>query len=88
MSVERIRELWTPDREVEQLDVDDAPQTELDSMCRDYLHRAIQQHGPVRLVLEQNGEPVRNTGWLRWEETGVPGYREVSLWIEDEGGER
>jgi len=81
--VEKIRRIWTPERELIELAVDDAPQTELDSIVRDFLHRHVQQHGPVRLVLERDGEQVLNYGVLRWEIAGVPGYREVSIWIEE-----
>jgi len=81
--VERLRELWTPERETAEIEVDDAPQTPLDSMIRDLLHRVIQQKGPMTLTMEQDGAPILNIGALRWEIAGVPGYREVSLWIEE-----
>lgn len=80
--VERLRQLWTPSSEVEQVKVEDMPQTLLDSMIRDLLHRAIQQKGPVTLKLEEYGQSILNMGTLRWEVAGIPGYREVSLWIE------
>jgi hypothetical protein len=82
--VERLRQLWTPFGGIEQLEIDDAPQTRLDSMVRDLLHRTIQQRGPFTLKLEQHQQLVLNAGVLRWEIAGIPGYREVSLWIERE----
>jgi hypothetical protein len=82
-SVERLRQLWTPFAGIEQVEIDDAPQTRLDSMVRDMLHRTIQQKGPFTLKLEQHQQPVLNVGVLRWEIGGFPGYREVSLWIEE-----
>lgn len=79
-SVERLRRVWTPEREVEEYFNNLDPQTQLDSMIRDLLHRTIQQYGPVTLNLD-----VMNTGNLRWEvvDHDVPGGRkEVSIWIE------
>jgi hypothetical protein len=83
-SLEQLRRLWTPDREIATLPADTAPQTMLDSILRDFLHRVVEQHGPFTLVLERNGEHVLNSGMLRWEVAGILGYREVSLWIEEE----
>lgn len=87
--VETLREIWTPEREVEELVHKLDPQTELDSQIRDYLHRAVQQVGPMTLLLAVGDQPVFNTGQLRFEiiehqpRPGVRGRREVSLWIID-----
>jgi hypothetical protein len=78
--VEKLRRIWTPEREVEEIFTRLDPGTWLDSIIRDYLHRVIQQKGPVALDLD-----VRNEGTLRWEvvKHDVPGGRtEVSIWIE------
>ena len=87
-AVERLRQIWTPQSEVAELFADLDPRTELDSMIRDFLHRTIQTNGPTTLLLEIEGQPVLNTGTLRWEvihyepSPGIPGRREVSLWVE------
>lgn len=83
-SLERVRQLWTPGNEIVPVEGELAPQTALDSVVRDLLHRAVQQKGPMTLRLDANGERLLNSGVLRWEAAGVPGYREVSLWIEEE----
>lgn len=80
---EKLRQIWTPERELEEYLTDLSPQSELDSMIRDYFHRTIQQRGPVRLNLD-----APNTGNLRWEivhhepSPGLVGGREISIWIE------
>lgn len=85
--LERLRRVWSPDREILEVVQRLEPQTELDSQVRDFLHRIVQQRGPVTLVLEDRGGPVLNTGTLRWEivhhepQPGVAGRREVSLWV-------
>lgn len=82
-AIERLRRIWTPGSEVEELVHALNPQTELDSMIRDLLHRTIQQTDSVTLDLD-----ALNTGTLRWEivhhelPNGLPGRREVSIWIE------
>ena len=89
--LERLRRIWTPGREIEELVYNLDPRTELDSMVRDFLHRTVQQRGAVTLVIEQHGTPVLNTGHLRWEivhhepTPGQLGRREITIWIEDEG---
>lgn len=82
--LEPIRRLWTPKNDIEEVFRDLSPQTELDSILRDFLHRTIQQRGPVTLDLSS-----LNTGQLRWEvihhepQPGIVGGHEVSLWVED-----
>lgn len=83
-SLERTRQLWTPHSEIEVFNADLEPGTPLDSQIRDLLHRTVEQHGPRTVVLERDGQHVLNTGMLRWEVAGVLGYRELSLWIEQE----
>lgn len=86
--VEKLRRIWTPNREIEELTANLDPQTELDSIIRDLLHRTIQQYGPVTLTLEENGRQVMNEGTLRWEivhhqpAEGIIGRREISVWVE------
>jgi hypothetical protein len=81
--VEKLRRIWTPEREVEEIFANLDPQTELDSMIRDLLHRVVQQKGPVTLSMD-----ALNVGNLRWEIVhhepmpGVVGGREVSIWVE------
>lgn len=81
--LEKLRTIWTPGREIEELVHSLEPGTELDSMIRDYLHRTIQQRGPVTLSLD-----VPNQGTLRWEiihyepTPGTTGRREISIWVE------
>jgi hypothetical protein len=88
--VERLRQIWTPDREVHEITANLDPGTELDSMVRDLLHRIIEQKGPVTVKLTQGDQAILNTGNLRWEVVthelmpGITGHREVSLWIEED----
>jgi hypothetical protein len=88
--IEKLRRIWTPGREVEELIHELDPQTQLDSMMRDLLHRTIEQRGPVTLDLGSEAAPVLNTGRLRWEVVHGPGSdehpelrrHEVSVWVE------
>ena len=86
--VEKLRRLWTPDREVREVMARLEPSSELDSIRADFLHRVIEQRGPVTLDLGYGARPRLNTGTLRWEivhhepRPGVPGRREVALWVE------
>jgi len=83
--VEKLRRIWTPQREIEEIFANLDPQTELDSMIRDFLARIIVQHhgGSVRLSLEG-----QNVGSMRWEivhheaSPGVVGGAEATIWIE------
>jgi NADPH-dependent glutamate synthase beta subunit-like oxidoreductase len=86
--LEKLRRVWTPDREILEVIAALDPRTELDSMLRDWLHRVIEQTGPKTVVLGIGETRVVNTGTLRWEVVhheptpGIPGRREVTLWIE------
>ncbi|HEY1248342.1 MAG TPA: hypothetical protein VGE97_05100 [Nitrososphaera sp.] len=90
--IERLRRIWTPGREIEEVVAQLGPQTELDSLMRDFLHRTIQQKGPVTLDIGSLVDPVMNTGVLRWETIFGPGLedypekrrRQVSLWVEED----
>jgi hypothetical protein len=77
--VEKLRQIWTPGREVEEITANLEPGSDLDSQIRDLLHRIIQQRGPVTLDLE-----VKNVGNLRWEVIahGLTGRQEISIWVE------
>ena len=88
--IEKLRRIWTPGREIEEIIVRLDPQTEVDSMIRDFLHRAIQQCGPVVLNLGSEADPIENVGVLRWEIVHGPGFdehpelraRQVAIWVE------
>lgn len=88
--VEKLRRIWTPGREVEEVIARLEPQTELDSMVRHILHAVIQQHGSCRIDLGSEVQPNLNEGTLRWEIIHGPGpdempeirKREISIWIE------
>lgn len=87
--IEKLRRIWTPGREVEEIVAQLEPQTELDSMIRDLLHRVVQQHGPFTVNFGNEVEPVFNEGTLRWEVIHGPGpdhlrSRQASIWIENE----
>jgi hypothetical protein len=87
--IEKLRRIWTPGREIEELVHNLEPQTELDSMIRHFLHAICQQHGPQRVRLGSEMQPELNFGTLRWEIIHGPGpveemrEREVTIWIED-----
>lgn len=82
--IEKLRKIWTPESEIEELFADLNPQTELDSMIRHFLHAIVQQTGPKTVSLDEI-----NVGNLRWEivnyepRPGVQGHREVTLWVEN-----
>jgi hypothetical protein len=85
--VERLRRVWTPGREIEELVHRLDPRTELDSAIRHILHAVVQQHGPQRISLGSELQPLENVGSLRWEIIHGPGpdeirQRELTIWIE------
>jgi hypothetical protein len=86
--IERLRRVWSPGREVEEIVHNLDPQSELNSMILDFLHRVIEQTGPKTLLLGVGDQPIFNNGTLRWEvihhepQPGIGGRREVSLWVE------
>lgn len=80
-SVERLRRIWTPEREIEELFADLSPSTALDSQLRDFLCRIVDQ-APGRSVKINLTGDVRPFN-LRWEIVHSGGYRECTLWAED-----
>lgn len=89
--IEKLRRIWTPGREVEEVIARLEPQTELDSMIRHILHAIVQQHGPQTIQLGSEVEPIWNSGILRWETIHGPGpetmpeirRRELTVWVEE-----
>jgi len=47
--VERLRRIWTPEREIEEVFSDLSPGTALDSEIRDYFCRIIDKYGSIEL---------------------------------------
>lgn len=87
--IEKLRRIWTPGREVEEIVHALNPQTELDSMIRHLLHAIVQTEGPKTLNLGSEINPNMNTGTLRWEVVHGPGPdvpearpRQVIIWVE------
>jgi hypothetical protein len=80
---EKLRRIWTPDRELQEHMTNLEPQSELDSIIREYFHRTVIQYGPIKLNLD-----FPMTGSIRWEvvqhlpENGTVGAREVTIWHE------
>jgi hypothetical protein len=84
-AVEQLRKIWTPGRELEEINEDLSPRTELDSQIRHLLHAIVQQQGrPIQVSLD-----ITNKGFLRWERTTVTGAggiktgELVTIWVED-----
>lgn len=86
--VEKLRVAWTPGQEVEEVVAELNPQTELDSMIRDWFFKLIDKLGPQTLILGMGDVPALNEGTLRWEivhhapKVGGAGRREVTIWVE------
>ena len=86
--IERLRRIWTPGREVEEITHALNPQTELDSMVRDILHKIVQGEGVKTIDLGSEIDPNLNTGVLRWEVFHGPGptpelrRRTLTIWVE------
>lgn len=86
--VEKLREIWSPDREVVEVVQSLDPTSTMDSLRADWLHRICEQKGPQTLVLGHGDTALLNTGTLRFEivhhqpSPGVPGRRELTLWVE------
>lgn len=80
-AIERLRQIWTPNREVEEISADLAPQTLLDSQIRHLLHALVQQ-GAVSTKVNLD---IPNTGTLRWEVVTLEpaGSRVVNVWVEE-----
>jgi len=89
--IEKLRRIWTPGSEIEEIIAELEPRSQLDSMVRHILHAICQQHGPQRISLGSEVEPVQNFGSLRWEIIHGPGpdempeirTRELTVWVEE-----
>lgn len=89
--VEKLRRIWTPGREIEEVVANLDPQTQLDNIIRDTLYAICQQHGPQRITLGSELSPFVIKGVLRWEIVHGPGpehlpelrHREMTVWVED-----
>lgn len=79
-ALENLRKIWTPNKEIEEMGADLAPQTALDSQIRDLFHKIVQQNGPmpIQVLADQ-----LNTGTLRWETVEQAGKRTVTIWVEE-----
>lgn len=78
--VERLRRIWTPDREILERVENLEPQTEVDSIVRELFSRMVKEQRHVTL---SRREPV--DGEIRWEFINreiAPGIYEpeVSVW--------
>jgi hypothetical protein len=88
--VEKLRRIWTPGREIEEVVARLDPQTELDSMVRHFFTAIVQELGSVKLDLGSEANPRLNTGTIRWEIVHGPApeerpdlrNREVTIWHE------
>lgn len=86
--LERLRRIWAPGHEIEEVVHSLEPATELDSMIRDWLHRICEQNGAQTVVLGVGDALRPNTGVLRFEivhhqpSPGAAGQREVTVWVE------
>jgi len=78
--VERLRRIWTPDKELyERADSLD-PGTELDSQIRELFSRIVERVGSIELDVT---DPVR--GYIRWEKiSGPDGRSYVTVWYQEE----
>lgn len=64
---ESLRRIWSPGREIDQVVADLDPQSELDSLIRDYFSRIVFKAKTITLDLD---EP--NHGTVNWEVVSVP----------------
>lgn len=79
--VERLRRIWTPEREVDELFTDLSPRDILDSEIREYFSRIVDQQGTIKLDLT-NPVPAFNIRWeiVHFAETN---RREITIWKEE-----
>ena len=83
--LEKLRRIWTPEREIDQIFSDLSPQTALDSEIRDYFSRLIDRLGTVTLDVT---DPVPEFD-IRWEVINTPppgSRRKVTIWKVPRGG--
>lgn len=86
--VEKLRTIWTPDKEVEELFADLSPATELDSLMRFFVSAIVEKLGSVKIELGSEAMPRTLTGTIRWEIVHGPGPedrpdlrpRELTIW--------
>lgn len=80
---ERLRRIWTPKREIEELFDNLAPATELDSQIREYFTRIVMKYGTITLDIT---EPADERFQVRWEIVhDALGRRQISIWSEPKG---
>lgn len=77
--VERLRRIWTPDREIYELADKLEPGSQLDSIVRELFSRTIQRVGSIQLDMSH---PI--TGFVRWEEVRAGPGKVVSVWWQPE----
>jgi hypothetical protein len=83
--VERLRRVWTPEKELYELADKLEPSTELDSKIRELFSRMAMRVGSIELDVT---EPT--FGYVRWEEIQIPSGRRIVTvwWTPDPEGER
>lgn len=77
--IEALRQIWTPEREVDELFSDLSPGSALDSEIRDYFSRIIERFGTITLDITDPVPPFD----IRWEvvHTEPPSSRRfVTIW--------
>lgn len=88
--LEKLRRIWTPGREIEEVISQLEPQTYLDSQIRQILHLLVDQKGGQTIDIGSEIDPVRCEGTLRWEIVHGPGVdeapelrrRQLAIWVE------
>jgi len=74
--VERLRRIWTPDREIYELADSLDPSSSMDSVIRELFSRMVKQVGAIQIDVT---DPV--DGFIRWELVRAgPTQRVVSVW--------
>jgi hypothetical protein len=75
---EKLRRIWTPDREIEEFKANLNPGSALDSEIRDYFCRIVADQGVVNLDIT---DPLDPSDDIRWEIVHTPeGRRLISIW--------
>jgi hypothetical protein len=77
--IEALRQIWTPEREVDELFAVLAPGSALDSEIRDYFSRMVERFGTITLDITDPVPPFE----IRWEvvHTQPPNSRRmVTIW--------
>jgi hypothetical protein len=88
--LEKLRRIWSPGREIEEVVANLEPSTYLDSQIRQALHLVIQQKGPQTIDIGSEIDPSLCEGTLRWEMVHGPGpdeapelrRRQLAIWVE------